>query len=220
MKASMKALCTVMMVLLSASCGPSPEHLTATVVMAQAQTQTAVPTRTATFTATSTPQPTSTPTRTPKPTNTPPPTPASIGESIKFDPLEITLLLVETHSHIVPGGYYYFYAKPGFIFIDLGVLVRNTTATPVTMYMKNLYIIDKNGDKWFSNFGGAKTVEVGRLFNPLSSISLRDVANTGEEKISIEKDTYLRLVFYVQDNQRFGFAILDSPQFAFDVNTK
>jgi len=218
----MKALYTVLMVLLLAGCGTSPEHLTATVVMAQAQTQTAAPGLTSTFTATSTPQPTFTLTltRTPTPTNTPEPTPATIGEIIQFGPLEITLLQVENHSQIVPGGYYSYYAKPGNIFVELGVLVRNTAATPVSMYMKNIYIVEENGDKWFASFGTSRIVEVGKRFNPIISIRLSDIANTGEENISFEKDTYLRLIYYVKDNQALRFGILNSPQFTFDVNKK
>jgi hypothetical protein len=128
-------------------------------------------------------------------------------------------LKAETHSHIVPGGYYYYYAKPGFTFVELSVLVRNTGTSPVQTRMKNIYVIEQNGKKWFASFGTSKTVEVDRSYNPIS-ISLSDIANTGEENISFEKDTYLRLIFYVADNQNVRFAIEDSPQFAFDVKTK
>ncbi len=217
----MKAFYIVLIVLILAGCGTSPEHLTATAVMAQAQTQTAAPTLTPTFTPTSTPKPTSTSTSTPtpKPTNTIEPTPASISETVKFGSLEITLLRVETHSHIVPGGFYYFYAKEGYVFVELGVLVRNIETTPVKMFMKNIYIVDENDDKWFANFGTSRTVEVGKKFDPVS-IKLSDTANTGDENISFEKDTYLRLIFYVKDNQNFLFGIRNSPRFAFDANKK
>jgi len=66
----MKALYLTLCVLLLAACGPSPEELTATAVMAQAQTETAAPT----FTPTFTPTLTSTPTLTPTPTLTSTPT--------------------------------------------------------------------------------------------------------------------------------------------------
>jgi len=217
----MKASYFVLMALVLASCGTSPEHLTATAVMAQAQTQTAAPSLTPTLTPTATPRPTSTPTSTPtpKPTLTPTPTPAAIGGIIKFGPLEITLLNIETHSQIVPGGYYYYYANPGYVFIELSILVRNTETTPVEMRMKHLFIVEENGDKWFANFGTSKTVEVGKSFNPIN-IRLTDTVNTGEENISFEKDTYLRLIFSAKDNQSILFAIQNSPQFTFDVNKK
>lgn len=215
----MKTFYRVMMTLVLAGCGASPENLTATAVMAQAQTQTAAPTLTPTFTPTFTPSPTSTSTATPRPTNTPEPTPASIGETIPFGSLEITLVQVDTHSHIVPGGYYYYYAKEGYVFVEVGVLVRNSGATPVQMRMKNIYIIDENGDQWFSVFSASKTVEIGRSFNPIS-ISLSDIVNSGEENISFEKDTYLRLIFSSKVEQHLLLAIRNSPRFAIDLPTK
>jgi hypothetical protein len=217
----MKTLSIVLMALLLVGCGTSPENLTVTAVVAQAETQAAAPSLTPTFTPTFTPQPTSTstPSPTPKPTNSPQPTPASIGGTINFGPLEITLLHVETHSHIVPGGYYYYYAKSGYVFVELGVRVRNTGATPVKLFMKDIYIVDENGNKWFANFGTSKTVEVGKSFNPIS-LSLSDYVNSGEENISFEKDTYLRLIFSAKENQSLLFGIQNSPQFIFDVNTK
>ncbi len=71
----MKALYIVLIAVLLAGCGPSAEQITATAVMAQAQTETAAPTFTPTATFTSTP--TQTPTSTLTPTNTPTPTPSS-----------------------------------------------------------------------------------------------------------------------------------------------
>lgn len=68
----MKALYVLLIAILLAGCGPSAEQMTATAIMAKAQTQTAAPTFTPTFTST----PTVTPTLTPSPTITPSPTPA------------------------------------------------------------------------------------------------------------------------------------------------
>lgn len=53
------------------ACGPSPEQLTATAVVAQAQTETAAPTKTPTQTSTPTRTPTPTSTATPRPSATP-----------------------------------------------------------------------------------------------------------------------------------------------------
>ena len=215
----MKKFYLVLTALVLAGCGTSPENITATAVMAQAQTQTAAPTPTSTLTPTFTPSPTSTSTSTPtpKPTNTPEPTPASVGGSINFDTLEITLLQVDTHSHIVPGGVYYYYAKKGYVFVELGVLVRNTGVTPIRMQIKDIYIVDESGKKWFSIFGTSKTVEVGRNFNPIS-ISLTDTVNSGEEVIVFHKDTYLRLIFTSRVEHSLLFGIQDSPRFGIDVN--
>lgn len=53
------------------ACGPSPDQLTATAMVAQAQTETGAPTKTPTLTSTPTATPTRTPTPTPRPTSTP-----------------------------------------------------------------------------------------------------------------------------------------------------
>jgi len=226
----MKALYIVYIVLIGlllAGCGPSPEQLTATAVMAHAQTQTAAPTstptRTLTPTSTSTPTPTLTPTPTTKPTSTPVPTPASIGDKVKFDylPIEVTVLWAQTHSHIVPGGYYYYYAKTGYTFVELGVLVRNTGTKPLNIHTKNIYLFQDTGSttNFTPSFSASKTVDVDQRFDPLS-LKISDSTNTGEENISLENDTYLRLIFYVKDNHNFLFGILNSPQITIDVKNK
>jgi hypothetical protein len=214
----MKALYIVLAVVLLAGCAPSSEELTATAVMARAQTQTAAPTLTPTPTFTPTFTPTLTATRTPKPTKTPVPTPAAVGETVAYENLQITLLEVVTHTHIVTGGYYYYYSKPGEIFIDMTVLVRNRRSDPVKVRMKEIYIVDETDSAWYPNFGGVQTVELERRFNPMASIKI-DETYSGGEVISFEKDTYLRLIFYVKDNQDLLFGIQDSLQFAFPVGS-
>jgi len=226
---NMKALYIVLIGLFLAGCGPSPVQLTATAVMAKAQTQTAAPTLTLTptctptLTPTSTPTSTLTPTPTPRPTNTPTPTPAAIGNKVKFDylPIEITVLWAQTHSHVVPGGSYYYYAKTGYTFVELGVLVRNTETKPVNMVMKDIFLLQDNDSTttFFPYFSASKTVEVDTRFAPLS-LKIPDTLNTGNENISFEKDTYLRLIFYVKDNHDFFFGILNSPKITIDVKNK
>jgi len=213
----MKELYIILIAILITGCGASPEPPTVTVVMEQIQTPSAAPTLTPTFTSTATPKPTFNSTSIPTPTSSPEPTPASIGEIIKFGTLEITLLQVETHSQIVPGGNYYYYAKKGYIFVELGVMVRNTTESPVQMHLRDIYVVDERGSQWFASFGASKTVDVGKSYNPIY-IDLSDTLNTGNENISFEKDTYLRLIFSVNKNQSLLFGIQNSPRFTFDVN--
>jgi hypothetical protein len=200
--------------ILLAGCGPSSEQMTATAVMAKAQTQTAAPTLTPTFTPTSTSTPK--PTATPKPTITPTPSPAAVGETVAYNDLQITLLEVVTHTHIVTGGYYYYYSKPGEIFIDMTVLVRNKRSDLVKVRMKEIYIVDETDNAWYPNFGGVQTVELERHFNPMASIKI-DETYSGSEVIAFEKDTYLRLIFYVKDNQDLLFGVQGSPQFVIPV---
>lgn len=210
----MKALYIILAVVLLVGCAPSSEQMTSTAVMAQAQTQTAAPTITPSVTPTLTPPPTLT--STPKPTLTPQPTPAPVGETVKYNGLEITLLEVATHSHIVTGGYYYYYSKPGQIYLDIAVRVRNPGGTPITVPIKNIYIVEETGDSWYANFNGFQTVELEKRFNPMTSLKL-DETLYGYTPISFEKDTYLRLVFYIKAGQDLLFGIEDSPQFAFSV---
>jgi hypothetical protein len=166
------------------------------------------------LTPTLTPPPTST--STPKPTRTLAPTPVPVGTTVRYNDLEITLLEVVTHSHIVTGGYYYYYSEEGEIFIDLAVLVRNTSNVPIRVAMRDIYIVEESGDAWYANFGGVQTVEINRRFNPLASIKL-DETYTGAEMISFEKDTYLRLIYYVKQSQDLLFGIQDSPQFTLSL---
>jgi len=210
----MKALYIISAVVLLVGCAPSSEQMTSTAVMAQAQTQTAAPTVTPTVTPTLTPPPTST--STPKPTITPQPTPAPVGETVKYNGLEITLLEVATHSHIVTGGMYYYYSKPGQIFVDVAVRVRNPGSTSVVMPMKYVYIVEETGDSWYANFSGFQTVELDKRFNPMASIKIEQTFS-GDDVISFQKDTYLRLVWYTTQNQNLLFGIEDSPQFAIPV---
>jgi hypothetical protein len=209
-----KALVLVLVVVFLLACGVSSEQLTATAVAAEAQTQTAAPT----LTATKTPAPTSTPkpTSTPLPTRTPEPTPAQVGETVKHGSLEITLVEVATDSHIVPSGGYYWYSDPGQTFVDIAVLVRNTKTTPARVAINYIGITQENGESWYPNFYGSKTVEIGRKFNPMASLKFEETSGT--EMVSFEQDTYLRLIWYIEDKQTVLFDINGSPQILIPVN--
>lgn len=75
----------ILIILLLTACGPSAEQMTATAIMAQAQTQTAAPTHT--LTSTTTPTATSLPTATLTPTITPiPRVRANTGDVVSHEP--------------------------------------------------------------------------------------------------------------------------------------
>lgn len=181
---------------LLSACSPSAQQLTATVL--------AMPTDT--LTATQTPLPTNTatlkPTATPRPTKTPiPPTPtaAAIGESVLYNSLEITVLDVITHSHIVPGGLYYYYSKPGQTFIDIGVRVRNLKpGTPVVIAWENVYVVEAKDKVWYPMYGDVKQVDSGKSYDPFSIEIKTEVI--GSKTLQFDNDTYLRLIYYVADN--------------------
>jgi hypothetical protein len=208
----MKALYIVLGLILLAGCAPSPEELTATAAAARAQTQTAAPTRTPTRTPTSTPKPTSTATLTP--TNTPEPTPAAVGETVQYNDLEITVLEVGTHTQLM-FGWSGWDAITGYIFVDMAVLVRNRGDGAIQMTMGDTYVVEENGDARIPFAGGFQTVELEKRFNPMANIKVETLY--GGEEISVKKDTYLRLVFTVQEHQEVLFGIQDSPQFLVSV---
>jgi hypothetical protein len=207
----MKRLYLVLTVVFLLACGVSNEQLTATAVVANAQTQTAAPTRTPTAKPTSTPRPTSTP----KPTETPLPEPAAIGETVQYGDLEITLLEVVTHTQIMLSSGYGYDAKTGYIFVDLAALVRNRSDKPVKVKMEHIYVVDENKDAWYPFYGGTQTVELERRFNPMATIKLNQIF--GDTVVSFEKDTYLRLVWPVHENHDLLFGIKDSPWFAISM---
>ena len=204
----MKVLSIVLVLVLLAGCAPSSEQLTVTAVMAQAQTQTAAPTLTAT------PPPTLT--STPRPTNTPFPTPAPIQGTVRYHRLEMTLLQVETHSHIVTSENFYYYSKPGRIYIDMAVLVRNAGANPFVVAAKDIVVSDERAEQMYPNFIGFQSVEIGESFDPMTNIRFHETKDWNEA-ITFQKDTYLRLIWYIEKNQSILFGIWGWPQFILSV---
>ena len=185
---------------------------------------TATPEPTNTAPATHTPLPTGTatpkPTSTSKPTATeipPTPTPAPIGVAVNYNELEITLLDVVPHSQIVTGGSYYYYSKPGEIFIDLAVRVRNLNAgNPVRVQWSYIYVVEARGI-WYPLYGVTKKVDSGTEYDAFN-IALGPEVN-GEDFIEFDGDTYLRLIYYIEDDpeQILLFGIEDSPLIQFQL---
>jgi len=131
------------------------------------------------------------------------------------------VLKVTTHDLIVPGGLYYWYSKPGEIFIDLGVLVKNFDPNhPVTVTWNDVYIVDVNGDAWRANFGNAKMVESGTQFDPYD-IGIDEEVKSGA-MLKFENDTYLCPVYYtIYDPEKpIFFGIDNSPPTTFVVKKK
>jgi hypothetical protein len=183
---------------------------------------TPVPTNTppATDTPLSTATATTKPTSTPKPTATlipPTPTPAPIGVPVTYKSLEITLLDVVPHSHIVTGGTYYYYSKPGETFIDLAVRVRNLErGNPVSMTWSYIYVIEEKGI-WYPLYSASRKVESGAEFDPFN-LDI-EFETRGEEVVEFDDDTYLRLIYYVVDDpeRTILFGIEDSPLIEFKI---
>lgn len=185
---------------------------------------TATPVPTNTPEATNTPLPTDTatpkPTATARPTATeipPTPTPAPIGVSVVYDSLEITVLDVVTHGHIVTGGSYYYYSKPGETFIDMAVRVRNLNpGNAVRVQWSYIYIVEERGS-WYPLYGVTRRVDSGTEYDPFKIALGTEVK--GEDFVEFDNDTYLRLIYYIADDpqQILLFRIEDSPLISFQL---
>ena len=183
---------------------------TATVIRSATATLTLTPTQTFT------PQPTNT--STPTSTATTVPTPASVGAAVPYRSLEITVIGVTTHDLIVPGGLYYYYPTDRTkIFLDLGVLVKNLNpGHAVSVQWNNVVITEANGKSSQPSFADTKMVDVGKKYDPFKIGIATQVS--GNESVSFDKDTYLRLIFVVAKKQKILFGIEDSPRVIFTLN--
>ena len=165
----------------------------------------------ATATPTLTITPSSTPTATPRPTWTPLPiatptaTPASIGDAVRNNELEITLLgeknLESVHFGDVKGNWETFYkAKPGYYLIELDVLVHSLFPDRPTSYTwKYVYIVEESGDAWYPSWANSRVVEPGTRIDP-STIGLSSTQIVANDVLDIKQDTYLRLIYGVSDD--------------------
>lgn len=179
-------------------------------------------------TATFTPQPTPTSlpadTSTPEPTSTPQPTatvlptaiPAVLGEAVQSGSLDITVLDVLRHDHIIPGGMYYYTANPGFLIIDLEVKVHNSGSSPVTITWNDLHVVDESGRAAHTKWAGSQKAGNKEKVNPLK-IDYHDV--DGSEIIPFSDTVYMRVIFVITDKplQTVLFGIKDSPLIGFPV---
>lgn len=127
------------------------------------------------------------------------------------------MLDVVTHSHIVTGGSYYYYSRPGEIFIDMAVKVRNLSAgNPVRMQWKHIYIVETKGT-WYPLYGVTRRMDSGQEYDPFN-IGI-DYEVNGENVVEFDDDTFLRLIYYIADDpeQTLLFGIADSPLISFQL---
>ena len=175
----------------------------------------------ATLISTSTATFTPTPTLTPQPTNTSTPTtvptPASVGAAVPYGKLEITVIEVATHDLIVPGGFYYYYPiDRKKVFLDLGVLVKNLTpGHTLSVQWKNVLITEADGKTSEPGFADIKMVDAGKKYDPFKIGIATQL--TGNESVTFDNDTYLRLIFVVARKQKILFGIEDSPKIIFSL---
>lgn len=156
--------------------------------------------------------PTSTPSRTPTPTRTLTPTPVPAGSTVTFDGLQITVMEALYRYTICPGSEPCWEPKPDYVFIDVGVLVRNLRNDgPYQVKWKDVHLSAR--DMQFPpTWAATKTFPIGTGVDPHFPLYIRLEGLLNEEAVvEFEQDTYLRLV-YVVPYYGFTFGIGDSPQ--------
>jgi hypothetical protein len=172
-------------------------------------TATAAATRTPA--ATSTPLPTNTatprPTSTPDPTATLEPTPAPVGVAAANEDFEVTVVKVRKLQTVYLDKIYQWIANPGYLFLELGVKVRNLKAgSTVSVPWANIYVEDKDG-AWYPGWGAFKAVASGTEISPTSLI-FAQIKNE-REQVVFDEDVYLRLIWTIADQNPsivlFGF---------------
>jgi len=142
------------------------------------------------------------------------PMPVNIGETVQIGSLEITVLKFDNHNLIVPGGKKYFYAKSGYAFLDLGVIVKNTNSgNPINLAWNTIYIAEENGKVWAPTFADVKVgaSEIDPFTIGINTQITKDLLTKTVEFGG--SDVYMRLI-YVVDNkdQTVLFGVADSPQ--------
>jgi serine/threonine protein kinase len=182
----------------------------------------------------------STPTYTPRPTSTkipstptkisptqtktsptqtktsPTPTPASLGEFVKHESLEISVLDIYRHDKLIPGNGYRYWANDGYMIIDLVVKVQNIASTPTSITWNDAYVIDDTGARNDILFAGSRPAAKTEKIDPLS-IDYNTIDGAASTEI---KDTvYMRIIYIIPDKpeQMVVFGIKDSPLIGFTV---
>ena len=183
----------------------------------------AEPTETPEPTATFTPVPTSTPTATftPKPTSTstPVPTPTLVpvmGEPVSSENWEITVIDAIYRERIYPGGGYYYYPNPGYIFIDVGLKVKSL-GSATSVISSDIVILDENGEAWHALWSGENVVR-SEDFDPFNIAMNPNL----DENIDISTEKYLRLVFVIYETsleEEIYFKFEDVPAVPFTLDS-
>jgi hypothetical protein len=183
----------------------------------KAQPATTLPPR-STYTPTAIVTSTMAPTSTPVPTATdiPTSTPAPLGKVVRNGSLEITVMDVNRHDNLIPGNGYRYWAKTGYIIIDLIVKLQNTGSDPASLKWSDLYVIDGSGYHRDLLFGGSQKASKKERVNPLA-IDYQDV--NGRTEITVSDTVYMRAIFIITDKpqQSVLFGIGDSPLIGFTV---
>ncbi len=174
-------------------------------------TATSLPTNLPTPADTATARPTSTSTLLPAATEIPStPTPAPVGEAVRSESFEVTVVSARELNRVYMGNYYY-YPKADQIFVEMVVKVSNLTGSEVSIPWENVYVIEESGDTWYPTWGGYKAVKTGRTVDG-STIGVDEIVD-GKATLVFEEDAFLRTIWFLtrDDPTTILFGFDNSP---------
>lgn len=160
------------------------------------------------------------PTNPPRPTATEKilatPTPAPVGEAVRSESFEVTVVNARELNRVYMGDFYY-YPKAGQMFVEFIVKVSNLTGSKASVPWENVYVIEDTGDAWYPNWGGFKDVKTGKTVDG-STIGVNEIVD-GKATLDFEEDVFLRLIWFLtkKDKTTILFGFDDSPLIEFTV---
>jgi hypothetical protein len=156
------------------------------------------------------PTATARPSSTPKPTATLVPTPAPVGETVRSESYEVTVISAKELRRVYMGNYYY-YPKAGQMFVEVVAKVKNLTGSKTSVPYRDIYMVEDTGDSWYANWAGFKAVSTGKTVEG-STIGVNDTLD-GNGTVDFEEDVFIRAIWFLTKKDKttllFGFA--DSP---------
>jgi len=164
--------------------------------------------------ATQRPTATEEPASIPQPAETPvpePPTPARVGEAVRSESFEVTVVSAKELRRVYMGNFYY-YPRENEIYGEIVVKVTNLTGSEVNVPWENVYVVVDNGDAFYPTWGGYTAVRTGKKVDG-ATVGVNEIVD-GKATLDFEEDAFLRMIWWLdrQDGKTtvlFGF--LDSP---------
>lgn len=159
-------------------------------------------------TDTATPRPTSTPV--PTATEKIPPTPSSVGDTVRSDSFEVTVVSAKELTRVYMGSYYY-YPKADQIFVEAVIRVSNLGGSKASIPWKKVYVVETSGDSWYPTWGGYKATSSGVSVDG-STVGVNQITD-GDAVLEFEEDAVLRVIWFLtrKNPTTAFFVFFDSP---------
>jgi hypothetical protein len=161
------------------------------------------------------------PTQPPQPTATAivldTPTPASVGEAVRSDSYEVTVLDAKEIRRVYMGDHY-FYPETGHTFVEVIVKVSNLTGSKASVPWENVYVVEDSGDSFYPYWGGFKAVNTGKKVDG-STVGVNEIVDS-KAVLEFEEDVFLRLIWYITKNDptTILFEFDNSPQIEITID--